>query len=55
MNQMIDWSHTWDGSKSSLTLGDSPTLIRDQLTEQFKEAGTRLGIPDYPASSWKLD
>ncbi|SKD01831.1 hypothetical protein SAMN05446935_4261 [Burkholderia sp. YR290] len=55
MNQKIDWSHTWDGSKSSLTIGDPAELIRDQLTVTFKEAGTSLGIPEYPAKSWKVD
>lgn len=55
MNQMIDWSHTWDGSKSSLTIGDSADLIRDQLTERFNAAGISLGIPAYPAADWKRD
>lgn len=53
MNQNIDWNHTWNGSKSSLTLADSPTLIRDDLTRRFNEAGTSLGIPEYPAANWK--
>jgi hypothetical protein len=53
MNAKMDWSHTWNGAKSSLTLGDSPALIRDHLTAQFVEQGKALGIGLYPAADWK--
>lgn len=53
MSQAIAWDHTWDGSKSSLTLSDSTELIRDYLTKLFEQKGKDLGIPEYPAKSWK--
>lgn len=43
------WSHTWDSSKSNLTLSDSPGLIRDHLRKLFTEAGdtSKLDVPLY--------
>jgi hypothetical protein len=43
------WSHTWDSSKSNLSLSDSEGLIRDHLRNLFTEAGgkSELDLPMY--------
>lgn len=41
------WSHTWDTSKSNLTLADSEILIRDHLRKLFVEAGKTLTLALY--------
>lgn len=41
------WSHTWDTSKSNLTLSDPETLIRDHLRKLFIDAGEALRLPVY--------
>ena len=38
------WSHTWDSSRSNLTLGDTEILIRDHLRKLFNEA---VDLPPY--------
>ncbi|MBW0001761.1 MAG: hypothetical protein JO015_21905 [Verrucomicrobia bacterium] len=47
VNASVDWSHTWDSSKSNLTLGAEPTLIRDHLRQMFVDAGKNLSLPLY--------
>lgn len=37
----------WNGAEPSLKLGSSPTLIRDELQRQFRDAGVSLGVPVY--------
>jgi hypothetical protein len=41
------WSHTWDSSKSNLTLADSEVLIRDHLRKLFTDAGKSLPLEAY--------
>jgi len=41
------WSHTWDTSKSNLTLGDEASLIRDHVRKLFVDAGDGLGLALY--------
>jgi hypothetical protein len=55
MSKEMAWDHAWDGSKSSLTLGDSDKLIRDHLTELFEEEGKKLGIAPYPVKDWLVN
>ena len=48
MSRHMAASNTWDGSVSSLSLSDAPTLIRDSLKTRFEKASSALGgIPEY--------
>jgi hypothetical protein len=47
INANVDWTHTWNSSESNLTLGDSPTLIRDHLRKLFVKAGDELKVKPY--------
>jgi hypothetical protein len=47
INANLDWSHTWDSSKSSLALNDSPMLIRNHLVQVFEEEGKKLRLRPY--------
>ena len=47
INANVDWTHTWNSSESNLTLGDSPTLIRDHLRKLFVKAGEELKLKPY--------
>lgn len=44
----MDYSHTWDSKKSSLTVDDEDTTrMAEHVKGLFDEAGTSLGVPDY--------
>lgn len=48
MSRQMGMSNTWDSSVSSLTLSDSPFLIRASLRGRFVDASAKLGgIPPY--------
>lgn len=47
MSARMDFHHTWDASKSSLTLADDAGQMSDYLIQQFTEAGKTLGLAMY--------
>lgn len=47
MSAEMSFHHTWDASKSSLTLLDDPGLMSDHLVALFTQAGTELKLPKY--------
>lgn len=47
MSEKMDYNHTWDGSKSTLSVNGDAMRIRDVLIREFTTAGTRLQIPKY--------
>lgn len=48
MSRHMKMTNAWNASVSSLTLGDSPALIRDSLVSRFTAAGKTLGdVPPY--------